>query len=202
MIKKVLAAAALTAVAFGAQATLNGGVAANQSSSSFIVLSASNVSGGALYSGASVPGVAAVPLNSSPPKLTVGTWLAAGPSNTNNGGGAATVTFATPTAFASFLWGSPDTYNTLDVTTSVASYSYTSADFALVANGNQNFASYLGFNATGGETILSMTFKSPATNAFEASNFSVTPVPEPETYALMLAGLGAIGFVTRRRKSA
>ena len=29
---------------------------------------------------------------------------------------------------------------------------------------------------------------------------AVTPVPEPETYALMLAGLGALGFVARRRK--
>ena len=28
----------------------------------------------------------------------------------------------------------------------------------------------------------------------------VTPVPEPETYALMLAGLGALGFVSRHRK--
>ena len=28
----------------------------------------------------------------------------------------------------------------------------------------------------------------------------VTPVPEPETYALMLAGLGALGFVAHRRR--
>jgi len=28
----------------------------------------------------------------------------------------------------------------------------------------------------------------------------VEPVPEPETYALMLAGLGALGLVARRRK--
>jgi hypothetical protein len=28
----------------------------------------------------------------------------------------------------------------------------------------------------------------------------VTPVPEPETYALMFAGLAAIGFVVRRRR--
>ncbi len=29
----------------------------------------------------------------------------------------------------------------------------------------------------------------------------VTPVPEPETYALLLAGMGALGFVSRRRKA-
>jgi hypothetical protein len=31
---------------------------------------------------------------------------------------------------------------------------------------------------------------------------AVQPIPEPETYALMLAGLTAVGFVARRRKSA
>ena len=29
---------------------------------------------------------------------------------------------------------------------------------------------------------------------------NVAPIPEPETYALMLAGLGALGFVARRRR--
>jgi hypothetical protein len=28
----------------------------------------------------------------------------------------------------------------------------------------------------------------------------VTPIPEPETYALLLAGLAAVGFIARRRK--
>ena len=31
-------------------------------------------------------------------------------------------------------------------------------------------------------------------------NLQVTPIPEPETYALMMAGLGALGFVARRRQ--
>lgn len=34
-----------------------------------------------------------------------------------------------------------------------------------------------------------------------ASMTSVTPVPEPETYAMMLAGLGLIGFTANRRRA-
>jgi PEP-CTERM motif len=30
--------------------------------------------------------------------------------------------------------------------------------------------------------------------------FLVTPVPEPETYAMMVAGLGLLGFMLRRRR--
>jgi hypothetical protein len=38
-------------------------------------------------------------------------------------------------------------------------------------------------------------------DAIEVGRFTITPIAEPETYALMLAGLGAIGFLARRRKT-
>lgn len=42
------------------------------------------------------------------------------------------------------------------------------------------------------------TFFTPVT--LDAIAFSASPVPEPEAYALMLAGLGVIGLVARRRR--
>ncbi|HEX2009841.1 MAG TPA: FxDxF family PEP-CTERM protein [Roseateles sp.] len=35
-----------------------------------------------------------------------------------------------------------------------------------------------------------------------SSAATAVPVPEPETYAMLLAGLGVVGFVARRRKGA
>ena len=39
-------------------------------------------------------------------------------------------------------------------------------------------------------------------NSTEITGNAVPAVPEPETYALLLAGLGAVGFVARRRSAA
>lgn len=42
-----------------------------------------------------------------------------------------------------------------------------------------------------------------ANRSYSIDNVSLVataPVPEPETYAMMLAGLGAVGFMARRRK--
>lgn len=39
-------------------------------------------------------------------------------------------------------------------------------------------------------------------SASYGGNIVATPVPEPETYAMLMAGLGVVGFVARRRKSA
>jgi hypothetical protein len=37
------------------------------------------------------------------------------------------------------------------------------------------------------------------TNASDGHSYLLTPVPEPETYAMFLAGLGVMGFIARRR---
>ena len=45
---------------------------------------------------------------------------------------------------------------------------------------------------------LTSSFVASATGA--GTELFLAPIPEPETYALMLAGLGAVGFMARRRR--
>lgn len=48
---------------------------------------------------------------------------------------------------------------------------------------------------------VSGTMASTGTGAFGGAA-ALNPVPEPETYGMMLAGLGVVGFLARRRKAA
>lgn len=199
MMKKSFVAALFAVAAVGAQAQAVGALGANMSS--FFALSNANVAGGALYTPNALPD-AAIPFDLANSFLTVGQWLAAGPTNTNNGGGSATVSLAAGVSYVSFLWGSPDSYNTLKVNLSDSSFStFTAGPLGLVPSGNQNYANYVNFTPFNSGVFISSLVFSSTSNAFEASNFSVTnPVPEPETYALMLAGLAAMGMVVRRRR--
>jgi hypothetical protein len=40
-----------------------------------------------------------------------------------------------------------------------------------------------------------------ASNGAYAGTFTLSPTPEPETYAMFMAGLGLMGFIARRRKN-
>jgi hypothetical protein len=62
---------------------------------------------------------------------------------------------------------------------------------------NLSFASTLG----AGSYSLLISGLSQRAGTRYTFNADVTPVPEPETYALLLAGLGVLAFVAKRRKS-
>jgi len=54
-----------------------------------------------------------------------------------------------------------------------------------------------------GTDISVLAIESSSNGTYDSSHWSVTAVnavPEPETYAMLLAGLGLLGFVARRRK--
>jgi hypothetical protein len=53
-----------------------------------------------------------------------------------------------------------------------------------------------------GQSPFTLTLTgTPKTGAIYTGELSVTAVPEPGTYALMIAGLASVGFVARRRKA-
>jgi choice-of-anchor C domain-containing protein len=56
------------------------------------------------------------------------------------------------------------------------------------------------FTANTASTLLSFSNGTSGYSGAVLDNVSVTAVPEPETYAMMLAGLGLMGTIARRRK--
>jgi hypothetical protein len=65
-----------------------------------------------------------------------------------------------------------------------------------------NFTGELKAGSTTVDSYFSLTIPDPGAGNTYTFTLSQTPtvVPEPETYALMLAGLGLVGFMARRKK--
>jgi hypothetical protein len=78
--------------------------------------------------------------------------------------------------------------------------------FVVSVKGAGEFALYQ-FDDSNGATVLDFStaaLKTPNGRnqpGWSHSGLWVTAVPEPETYALLLAGLGVVGFMARRRRS-
>lgn len=105
-------------------------------------------------------------------------------------------------SYFGFFMGSPDVYNTVTIYTAGGEQTWDGAQMAALAgqlgNGNQGVGFYMNF--TGDAPITKVTFASTQ-DAFESDNHSyIAAVPEPETYAMLLAGLGLIGVAARRRQ--
>jgi len=100
-----------------------------------------------------------------------------------------TILFA-PNSFASgerFIFGvDTDFFSCIDCTGINGNGFVGATVSALFSNGETRYGTYTLTNEAGFGSKVGIT--------------SVSPVPEPETYAMMLAGLGLIGAIARRRK--
>ena len=102
-------------------------------------------------------------------------------------------------ASGSLISGSTGTINNLPGAGALVTFTAGAGGFfaSPTAPNFYNGASASFINAEGTVTPTANGFM--VDNGGGSVNFA-TPIPEPETYALMLAGLGAMGFVGRRRK--
>ena len=129
-------------------------------------------------------------------------YFSVGPSTSS----VATITLTSLSSYFGYYGGSPDDYNQVDFFHGkdiIGSFSGLAlADAAKVAaNGDRGVANFWNFTATNSNDYFDRVVFSSDQNAFETDNHAVlAAVPEPETYAMMLAGLGLMGFVASRRR--
>lgn len=101
------------------------------------------------------------------------------------------------TVFRSWLWVRAQTYDGFHVQYVFTEYHSNNAPVAEILTGLQGGTYWGGLDADGSIQNLGRV-------AFPNSTFDIyvqsLPVPEPETYAMLLAGLGLVGVLASRRR--
>jgi hypothetical protein len=119
-------------------------------------------------------------------------YFAVGPSNLPN---PATLSFTVDQKSLTFLWGSPDGFNTLVFSLDGAEVgSFVGSAVTPPASAGSSLVTFAG-------RFDQISFGSSPNNAFEFASITTTPVPLPAGVVLMLSGLGGLGLMRRRRKS-
>ncbi len=72
-------------------------------------------------------------------------------------------------------------------------------NLASTSSAGNTMLSWIGSLGSGDYTVH-VTGVTNLKNAAYLGTVSASPAPEPETYAMLLAGLGVVGFVARRRR--
>ena len=147
---------------------------------------AGGFTGGTIYA-ASVDNVAAKPQGD------FGDFYVVGPNST------ASINLAANTYNdISFIWGTVDWYNEVKLTLSDNSVVTIEGSSYQPDNGSTD--AIFSYNS-GSLFVNTVTLNNGVNPAFEIDNFTASAVPEPEEYAMMLAGLGLIGFAVRRKQA-
>ena len=162
-----------------------------------------------------VPGRYAAPFITGSNGASFGDLQATGPDQTqylSTGIGEVTLQLDGPNQYFGLLWGSVDDYNTLSFYNGATLlFSFTGHDVDAHANGNQGAAGtfYVNINS---DVSFNRVVASSTQYGFEFDNvalalnpvppINVSPIPEPETYAMLLAGLALVGAMARRKTSA
>jgi hypothetical protein len=76
----------------------------------------------------------------------------------------------------------------------------TPGSFSSLSLVSSNFAPDFTYGLSGGQIVVDWSGTSTPGTYIAVFDVNVAAVPEPESYAMLLAGLGLLGFVARRRK--
>lgn len=142
------------------------------------------------------------------PLLDTQTYFSVGGVNGGNGAPSpVTLTLGSPVDSFTLLWGSIDSYNTIEFfsgDTSLMAFTGTDIVVEFMLGGtpiNYEQVALLHFSDFGPDGLTSIKFSSTQA-AFEFALAAPSPVPLPASVFLLLGALGGLGFISRRRKAA